>query len=66
VKEYRCDRCKKPILQGSVVYELRANYSPINHTESHYHWTCLFEYLLSDAEQSMKGTWIPNPKYKEG
>lgn len=62
MKEYRCDYCKKPIKQGSVIYELRPIYSPINHTESHYHYKCLFLYLVSDAEQSLQGTWTPNPK----
>jgi hypothetical protein len=57
MKEYRCDHCKKPIEQGSVIYELRAIYSPVNHSESHYHWDCLFKYLLSERKGN---PWLPS------
>jgi hypothetical protein len=66
MKEYRCDYCKKPISNGSVTYELRTIYSPKNQTESHYHWPCLFLYLVADAEESLEGTWTPNPDAGKG
>jgi hypothetical protein len=63
-KRENCSLCKPwlpyyGLRELPAFRKLREDY--INHDTN----TCLFEYTLSDAEQSLKGTWVPNPKYKE-